>query len=662
MKAAHRSKQPIFRTLHGRLISSFLAVISVGTLVAILMAVCLVNRRVIAEVRQEVRHDLSSARMVYDRRRDSIVSVMELTSQRFFVKNALQTDRPDELLKEELTRIRKKYGLDYLTVTDAAGTVVARTRYPHHTGDDRSANPLVGKALEKQVLGSTEIVSGNRLKMEGGELGAQAFLVPIPTPRAKPQRRAEQNSGMVLEAAAPILDDSGHVLGVLYGGMLLSRNYDMVDRICNMVYGQEQYKGKPVGSATIFKWDKRISTTIKTEAGARAIGTRVSSDVYDSVLENGERWVRRAFVVNDWYIAGYEPIRNSRNEVIGMLYVGLLEQPYVAMKRNLISAALAFAGVGMAMAVGVAWNLGNSISRPVAKLVRGTERIAEGDLSYRVPVLQQDEIGRLANSFNSMTKSLAEIIDEKDRLYHELEQSDRILEELNDRYLKLLGFLTHEFIQPLTVLRGYLAMLEDGTLGPVSSSKQQRAIRTMHRNVKSMADMTGKYLNWSKIESGELDIRKQTIQIYGDIVAPVTEDMREQLAHENMILTIDSESLFQTVRVNADPSLIGIVYGNLLGNAVKYGRESGAISCGVRENHDFYYFNVRNEGEGIPESELDHVFGKFVRLNNDPRAKIKGTGLGLFNVKVIIEEHGGRIWAESVEGEWTNFVFTLPKT
>ena len=124
---------------------------------------------------------------------------------------------------------------------------------------------------------------------------------------------------MIIKAAAPIFDYEGKLIGVLYGGILLNRNFEIVDKIKDIVYRRETYKGKDIGTATIFQDDLRISTNVKTIDGERAIGTRVSEEVYDQVLIKGNPWIHRAFVVNNWYITAYEPIKNINDELIGIL-------------------------------------------------------------------------------------------------------------------------------------------------------------------------------------------------------------------------------------------------------------------------------------------------------------------------------------------------------
>ncbi len=118
------------------------------------------------------------------------------------------------------------------------------------------------------------------------------------------------------------------MIGIVYAGTLLNRNYEIVDEVKQTVFQGVVYKSKDIGTATIFQRDVRISTNVSNADGSRAIGTRIAADVFDQVVIKGLQWVGRAYVVNNWYISAYEPIKNINNEIIGILYVGILEQKY----------------------------------------------------------------------------------------------------------------------------------------------------------------------------------------------------------------------------------------------------------------------------------------------------------------------------------------------
>jgi signal transduction histidine kinase len=156
-----------------------------------------------------------------------------------------------------------------------------------------------------------------------------------------------------------------------------------------------------------------------------------------------------------------------------------------------------------------------------------------------------------------------------------------------------------------------------------------------------------------------LEVMKKRFNIVQEVIDPLISREMMRANEKKMTITLENREAFEGLVIEADPVLMETVYANLLSNAIKYGRQEGDISLGFREAKQDWSFYVRNEGDGISEDKLQTVFGKFTRLQETHQ--LKGSGLGLYNTKEIIERHGGRIWAESEEGKWVNFVFTLPK-
>ena len=642
-----------FRTLRSKLVFSFLLVVLAGGLASTMIGTRMVGNTIIAEAQNKVRHDMASAWMVYQEKLNRVKDVLHLTAKRDLIIRSL-VGRDVEVLRRELERLRIEYGLDVLTVTDNKGVVLTRTRSPYQAGDFQGNDELVRRALKREVVATTEIVPQEELAKDGPELVRQAYMEFVPTPMAKARPETKETSGMMLKAAVPILDINDNVLGTLYGGSLLNRNYEIVDKIKDIIFKGERYKEIDTGTATIFQWDLRISTNVKDKSGLRAISTRVAKDVYDQVLENGRAWVDRAFVVNDWYIAAYEPIRNLKGEIIGILYVGTLEEPYTDIRNRVIYSFFGIAFLGVVMVLILAYFITRSITRPIAELVKATEVIAGGDFSHEVPIQSRDEVGHLAASFNRMTGTLKATMDE-------LYVLNTKLQDLNRHYLEMLGFVTHELMQPIGVLKGFLVMLDDESLGPLGTPKQKQAVSTMLRNVNALINMIQKYLQLGRIESGKMEVNKVHMPIFAQALQPILEDERQQINARKMEVVIENEESFRKVEGEADPVLLRIVFSNLIGNVLKYGQEGGKIWCGFREEPEEFLFYVKNEGRGIPADQLTKVFEKFSRLGGELERARGGTGLGLFNSKEVVERHGGRIWAESEEGKWANFLFTIPK-
>ena len=132
---------------------------------------------------------------------------------------------------------------------------------------------------------------------------------------------------MLLAAAVPVFQ--GHeVVGVLVAGELLNRRNAFVDEIKSDVFLGQVFSGRSIGTVTVFQGDLRIATNVLNADGTRAIGTRMSEPVYERVVVGGGIWAAPAFVVNDWYITAYRPIRDPDQKIIGALYVGLQRAPF----------------------------------------------------------------------------------------------------------------------------------------------------------------------------------------------------------------------------------------------------------------------------------------------------------------------------------------------
>ena len=332
----------------------FLAVACLIGVVTSIIVNSLVTNQVIFEAQERVKEDLNTARYVYASKIRDIDRTIRWTAVRHVLKRGLK-EKNISPIRNELEGLMAEEGLDFLTLVDRKGVVLFRFHNPPVSGDSLLNDPFVKIALEKKGISGTQVLSGDELSKEGRNLAQRAIIQSIPVPREKPARKIEETSGMVLKSTYPILDFNGEVIGVLTGGVLLNRNYEIVDRIKNIVFKDAQYKGKEIGTATIFLGDLRISTNVMDKEGNRAIGTRASREVYEQVLGKGMPWIHRAFVVDEWYITAYEPIRDVQDKIIGMLYVGMLESKYALMKERLILLFFFFSMSGMLIALTVSF-------------------------------------------------------------------------------------------------------------------------------------------------------------------------------------------------------------------------------------------------------------------------------------------------------------------
>ncbi|KPJ48262.1 hypothetical protein AMJ40_07810 [candidate division TA06 bacterium DG_26] len=501
--------------------------------------------------------------------------------------------------------------------------MIVRARNPEMRGDDQAEDAIVGTVLrEVRPAASTQILSSAELAKEGEELASQAHIPIVTTPMAMPLTKKEETSGMLIKAAAPVFDENHSLTGILYGAKLLNRDYEIVDKIKNTVYHDEQYKGVDIGTATIFQGDLRISTNVRDREGGRAIGTRVSREVYERVVLEGKPWFGRAFVVNDWYITAYEPIRDVTGSIVGILYVGVLEKKYADMKKSTMWLFLSVTLAGMAIAIVVSYLLATGIAKPLKRLVAATRQIAAGALDHEVESEAKDEIGELARAFNSMVSSIRE-------------RDERLREQAELQVMKAEKLLYSNL------------MLED-----MSADDPQR--ETLENIVKETD-------RCKSIVRGLLDFARQR--------EPNPELGRVEETIESVLLLLEQHALFHNISVEKrfddnlpmisfDKSQMQQVFMNIILNAAESMDGDGKIRIDVTLSVDGkqVLLSFTDTGHGIPKQNLEKLFEPFFTTKKPG----EGTGLGLSISYGIVRKHGGTIEVSSEVGKGTTFTVSLP--
>lgn len=426
------------KSIRNRILLGILAVPALSVIIFILWSLNFIDKTVLKQAQEKVEMDLNSGRLIYE---DELKHIYTLISYQALRPSIVAKIREPEAekLKAELDKLKAVEGIDILLATDDKGRVLVRAGHSRIHGDDLSTDKLISKALQGKKTYATDLLPLERLARESGDLSQQAQIEIIPTPRAKPKQRPKfLDRGMVIASAQPVIADN-KVVGTLYGAQLLNRNFAIVDKTRDTVYRDRLYKNRMVGTSTIFQGEVRISTNVKKSDGQRAIGTCISAEVAETCLEKGKRWIGRAFVVNDWYITAYEPIYDIDKEIIGILYVGTLESPYVGLKRYLFTQVILFIVVITPFGVMVSILVSQKIVRPITELADATEKIAEGDYSKHAIVESKDEVGMLASSFNRMTESIQAktkaLNEAQERLYNYSKNLERLVIERTEKLL-----------------------------------------------------------------------------------------------------------------------------------------------------------------------------------------------------------------------------------
>ncbi len=646
-------------SLRTKLIISFIFVIFFGGVFSLYFGSRLVKNTIITEAQAKVKYDLSSAWMVFNNKLDDIQQIISINSEREGIRDLLKNREMDVLL-QRFRRVREQYGLDILTLTDPEGKVILRTRNPSVLEDDQSNDDLVKKALQKGSYAAPQIVLREELLNESQELVKKAYIEFIDTPRAAPRHENKEEDGMMLRAASSI-DDNGKILGVLYGGVLINRNPEIVDRVKEMVYKDEQYNGQEIGTATIFQYDLRISTNVRNEKGERAIGTRVSSEVNQAVLVEGKPWIDRAFVVNNWYITAYEPIKNINGQIIGILYVGMLERPYIETTNRVISTFVFIAALFIVLLLVILYFSTSRIIHPLQKMAEATQKISKGDLSHKLEVKSKDEIGLLADSFNQMTADLKianmKLLDWGKTLEKKVEERTREIKEMQAHLIqseklaslgKLAAGVAHEINNPLGGILMYSHLiLEDAEKNSQTSENLKKVIRETTR--------------CKNIVRGLLDFARPKKPEISNI------DINELLG--NSLSLLESQALFQNIKIVknfskalsqilADEAQLQQVFTNIILNAAEAMGGKGTLILETTniEAEGKIELCIRDTGHGISEEDKEKLFEPFFTTKEVG----KGTGLGLAISYGIIQRHGGDIKVQSRVGKGSTFIVRLP--
>lgn len=631
-------------SLKTRLVGNFVVVITICGAVAAVVGVRMIGEGIVRQAQDKVRLDLNSARVICRQTVDQVRDTVRYTAGRFFVRDALVAGDLSRLMSE-LERIRQNESLDVLTLADAEGIVFVRARNPEVRGDNLATSEVIRKALSGRcVVAATEIVPRDGLLKEGQDLAGRARLQFVPTPRAKKTDKTEKTSGMMLSAAAPVFGVDAELLGVLYGGRLIDRDCSLVDKIRETVYQGEVYHGREMGTATIFQGDLRISTNVLTADGKRAIGTRVSEEVYERVLVEGKHWVERAFVVNDWYITAYEPITDVSGAIVGILYVGLLERPFADMRRNTLTAFLGIMFGGIGLAVALCLLLSRALVHPVNELMLAAQELAAGDLDRRVGLDESiEEISALGEAFNSMASAIRERDEElRRRAQEEISKSEKLA--LAGR---LAAGVAHEINNPLGgILLFSRLLLRKAPAEGVERENLERIAREAER--------------CKSIVQGLLDFARQR--------EPAAETLNINTVVNKALALLTSQSLFHNIEVATDLGLslplacvdasqMQQVFVNIIMNAAEAMAGKGilTITSRVGEGGNIEV-SFRDTGCGIPREDLDCLFEPFFTTKEVGR----GTGLGLSISHGIVKSHGGELNVTSQIGQGTEFVISLP--
>jgi len=366
---------------------------------------------------------------------------------------------------------------------------------------------------------------------------------------------------------------------------------------------------------------------------------RMDDALIQSVYENGMAVTKatvngvNSYVVGTAIAPDYTIGETGAQGIIGSVFavapVGTTALVLNVMRTFFIIALICL-GVGFLLI----WLTTKKMITPLQQMSAAAKRFAVGDFSYRVEIDSNDELSDLGKAFNDMADAL-----------DKLESSRR----------SFVANVSHELKTPMTSIAGFIDGILDGT---IPREKQDYYLNIVSGEVRRLSRLVVAMLNMSKMESGDFVMKTTNYNITDQIIQILLTFEQKIDAKHIDIRGLDSVKPYT---VHADHDMIHQVIYNLFDNAVKFTNEGGYIDVAVNDIGEMLEIRIKNSGEGIQSEELSKIFERFYKVDKSRSLDAKGAGLGLYIVKVMVEMHGGKIYARSDSKSEAEFVLTLPK-
>ena len=433
------------------------------------------------------------------------------------------------------------------------------------------------------------------------------------------------------EKVDTLKDNANAIASVINNGMT-------VDRLENFLYGFSRSTNKNI---------------LIIDKSCRIILASADSEVYDKnagyvdkkycreVLENKEHTVEGT--LGDVYKTAMFTLQipvvsSDGSDVSGAIFISTEAPEMMKMKMEIMR----ILALSMLLVVLIAFLLSFAVSRRISKPIKSignaAKEFAKGDFSSRVIFKKNGdnitEITELADTFNDMA--------------FELEQSDNIKNNF-------ISDVSHELRTPMTTIAGFVDGILDDTIPP---EKQKDYLMIVKEETARLSGLVNSFLDMTRLKTGKLSLEMTDFDI-NETIRRILINFENKINDKNISVEVELEK--ESCYVRADRDSIKRVVTNLLDNAIKFTNEGGKIIVKVYGKQQEVCVSIYNTGCGIAESELKFIFERFYKVDKSRSINREGTGIGLYIVKDILNQHGKDIKVNSREGEFAEFVFTLDK-
>ncbi|MBQ3379943.1 MAG: HAMP domain-containing histidine kinase [Clostridia bacterium] len=387
------------------------------------------------------------------------------------------------------------------------------------------------------------------------------------------------------------------------------------------------------------------SDTIVTDTSGKILYAAVRTDMpfdrtdvpqeYLNDVMKGDTFAESAseegFYPKNAYVVGV-PVYGSDSKVIGAVFVSTT-LPLNYFINNIKGYYIIAVLIILILCCIATYIMSLRMIKPLQRMSVAVRQFAKGNFDVYVPVTSNDEIGDLAMAFNNMAASLRNI----DKMRNDF-----------------IANVSHDLRTPMTVIAGFMDGILDNTIKPEEHRKYLIVVRNevlrLSRLVKNLLDI-------AKIEAGELKLNLVDFNVC-EMMSNILLSFEAAISSKQ--IEVDVDFLSPTINVTADYDSIFQVIYNLCDNAVKFTNQGGSLKIMIMPQGKKAHISVKNSGEGIMPDELPRLFEKFYKSDRSRSLDKRGTGLGLYICKTIINRHGEDITVKSVMGEYTEFAFDLP--
>lgn len=332
-----------------------------------------------------------------------------------------------------------------------------------------------------------------------------------------------------------------------------------------------------------------------------------------------------------YYTVGM-PAITSDGDLIGIVFASSNIDSLSVFINDLLSMFMLSTGLMLFLSSILSVWLSQRLAQPLRTMANAARSFGHGDFSVRVPTTGDNEIAQLALTFNNMAQDL------------------QLNEESRSAFIDNIA---HELRTPMTTIKGFVDGILDGTIPP---DQQNRYLQIVSQEVGRLSRLTRSMLDISRLENNMAVQSAKPYDVWESVVN-ATLNAEQRINEKN--IRIEGLVPSRTMAM-ADADIVHQVVYNLLDNAIKFTPNGGVISFSVAEAQGYVFVSIMNTGDGIAKEDVPHLFDRFYKADKSRGLNTRGSGLGLYICKKLLNQSGGDIMVRSKLGEFTQFTFSLP--